>query len=98
MKLGGQPGNRNAKRENRMFSDSLRKSIAQANNSPDKLRKITDKLVKDAGDGNLMAIKEVADRLDGKAHQSVEVSGDAEKPLITRIEKIIVDPSNPSTT
>ena len=75
---GGAPkGSKNATKENRLFNSSLKRSIAQAKGSPDKLRKITDKLVTEAAKGNLMAIKEVADRLDGKAHQSVAHEVDA---------------------
>jgi hypothetical protein len=42
----------------------------------------------------VVAIKEVADRLDGKAPQAV--IGDSENPinLIHRIERVIVDPRN----
>ena len=38
-----------------------------------KLRKIAEKLVEKAVGGDIVAIKEVADRLDGKAHQSSDI-------------------------
>ena len=42
-------------------------------------------------EGNLMALKELADRLDGKPAQSVALSGDAENPLaFTEITRKIV--------
>lgn len=41
-----------------------------------KLRLIARKLVDKATEGDVPAIKEINDRVDGKAHQSVELSGD----------------------
>ncbi len=40
-----------------------------------RLRHIARKLVDKAAEGDVAAIKEVNDRVDGKAHQSVEMSG-----------------------
>jgi len=42
------------------------------------------RLVKDAHDGNFAAVKEIADRIDGKAVQSTELTGaDGENIIIT---------------
>lgn len=41
------------------------------------LELITKKLVELAKNGNIMAIKEIADRLDGKARQNIEMDLDA---------------------
>src|SRR5882762_11457371 len=75
------------------FRDALKLEIAQAD-GPRELRKIARALIKEAGSGNVMAIKEFADRLDGKVPQPV--AGDDENPLtlIHRIESIIVDTTN----
>lgn len=40
-----------------------------------KLRQVARKLIEKALDGDVPAIKEINDRIDGKAHQSVEMSG-----------------------
>lgn len=39
------------------------------------------KLIEKAGDGDITALKEIGDRLDGKAAQSVTVAGDPENPV-----------------
>ena len=41
-----------------------------------RLRLIARRLVDKAQEGDVAAIKEINDRVDGKAHQSVELSGD----------------------
>ena len=43
----------------------------------------------------LSASKEVLDRKYGKAAQSLTVAGDADSPLVTRIERVIVHSTNP---
>ena len=56
-----------------------------------KLRLIAKKLLKEAEAGNIQAIKEVTDRLDGKAAQSLTVAGDQDNPLqFEYIERRIV--------
>ncbi len=55
----------------------LRDDPAETNTT--KLRKIAEKLVENAMDGDIQAIKEVADRLDGKASQAI--IGDEESPV-----------------
>jgi len=53
----------------KVFQHELRKVLTQ---TPDKLRRIAEALVDAAADGDLGAIRELADRLDGKAHQTVD--------------------------
>ena len=46
-------------------------------------------------EGDLAAMKEINDRLDGKAAQSVSLTGDEDNPIaITRVERVIVKPTN----
>lgn len=54
----------------KLLSDDLRKVLAQ---DPSKIRKITEKLVDMAQEGDLSAIQMVFDRLEGKPHQTVEI-------------------------
>lgn len=59
------------------------------------LRRIADALIEKAAAGDVPAIKEVADRIDGKVPQALV--GDEDGPpinLVHRIERIIVDPAN----
>jgi hypothetical protein len=55
------------------FAQMLRIAIAEAGTRPGttRLRDVADALVNEAIDGNINAIKEIADRLDGKVPQGV---------------------------
>jgi ribosomal protein L17 len=56
------------------FANMLNIAIKEATaEGKEKLRIVADKLVELAMSGDLQAIKEVADRLDGKAAQSLDV-------------------------
>ena len=69
---GGQPNNQNAKK-GRLFFDQLRKELVQEDAI--KLRMIARKLVEAAQEGEPWAVKEIMDRVDGKAIQVTEMSG-----------------------
>jgi hypothetical protein len=70
---GGAPlGNQNGKKS-RLFYDQLRKALIQKDQL--NLRLIADKLVEKALDGESWAVKEIIDRVDGKAIQATEISG-----------------------
>lgn len=73
MKRGGQIGNKNATKENRLVGDMLRR-IAKQN--PEKLRKACEKVLDKAIEGDVSAFKEFADRLDGKSVQPVSGTGE----------------------
>jgi hypothetical protein len=49
------------------------------------LAKIADKLVREAAEGTPWAVKEVIDRLDGKAAQSLEVTGEVTTKLASEL-------------
>lgn len=61
-----------------------------------KLRGIVNALISKATEGDVSAIKEVADRAEGKVPQTHE-GGDEENPInvLHRIERVIVRPSKP---
>lgn len=83
-------GNQNAAK-GKIWNDALRKAIVQDNHL--RVKQAIEALLDKAAEGEQWAIKELADRLDGKAAQSVELKGDAENPLtITTIERVIIDP------
>lgn len=63
---GRPPGSQN---KDKPFRDALRKKIAEAAEDPKKLDRIAEKLFALAEDGDMQAIKELADRLDGKSPQ-----------------------------
>ncbi len=67
---GGAPrGNRNSAK-GRAWSDELRKELMMTKS----LNVVAVKLIEMAKDGDLGAIKEIGDRLDGKSVQSLEVT------------------------
>lgn len=78
------------------FAAMLRIAINEAGEKPGttRLRDIADALVTKAAEGDIPAIKEVADRLDGKVPQAV--IGDEDNPLhfVAAITRTIVDAKN----
>lgn len=86
-----QPGNNanpSGRRKGTPFTDALHLSISELEKKGDpksrrKLRVIAEALVEKAMTGDIQAIKEVADRLDGKPVQQQILSGDPDAPLHT---------------
>ena len=82
MSGGGQPGNTNANK-GKPWANALNRALASYEDpnvrSGDALRKIANKVIEQALDGNPVAIKEIGDRMDGKPHQSL--SGPENGPL-----------------
>jgi hypothetical protein len=72
----GQSGNPLGRLSEKPFRDALRMVIAAAGTDLKKLRRIAEALVEKAESGDLQAIKEVADRLDGKPALSAEITTD----------------------
>lgn len=68
--MAGTLGNTNSSKNNRLWGDTIRRAVAQSD--MERLRRIAEKLLDKAEEGDLAAIKELGDRLDGKAAQSVE--------------------------
>jgi hypothetical protein len=85
---GRPPGVQN---KDKPYRDALRRAIARAEqnkNDPHALDRIAEKHLARAAAGDVQAIKELADRLDGKPAQSI-IGGDDDDPavkLITRVE------------
>lgn len=78
--MGAPFGNSNAKKENRIFGDELRKAIAQDERK--RIRMGIERLLDKVSEGDLPAMKELADRTDGKPAQGVTISGDEDSPLL----------------
>lgn len=80
---GGAPvGNQNGKK-GKLFYDALRVALVQEDKK--KLRKITEKLVEAAEEGEPWAVKEIMDRMDGKPVNTTELTnaeGDAFKMVV----------------
>lgn len=84
---GGQLGNNNPAR-GKLWNDALRKAIVQ--DDKNRLNQAAQMLLDKAAEGEAWAIKELADRLDGKAFQSVELTGDADNPLSV-VSKVVLE-------
>jgi hypothetical protein len=85
-------GNSNSSKSNRLWGETIKRACMQYDGQ--RLRRIAERLLDQAEEGNIAAIKAIGDRLDGKPAQTI--SGDPENPLtvISKIERLIVDPAN----
>ena len=74
----------------KLIRDALMGAIRQ---SPEKLKKAAEKVLDEAAEGSISHMQFMADRIDGKAIQTI--AGDDENPLtvIQRIERIVLDPN-----
>lgn len=73
-------GNQNSgRRQEKPFRDALRMELAAVGDDSKALRMIAQKLIEKASEGDLQAIKELADRTDGKVPQAI--IGDEENPV-----------------
>lgn len=68
-------GNTNSSRSNRLWADTIRRAIIQSD--AERLRRIAEALLTKAEEGDLPAIKELGDRLDGKSIQAIDATVDA---------------------
>lgn len=88
----GQSGNPQGRGSDKLFAATLKRAIAQDDGK--KVRAAIDKLLDLAEAGEPWAIKELADRLDGKASQSVDLGSDPERPVLQKLIREIVRPDN----
>ncbi len=85
---GGAPkGNKNAAK-NKPWQDAINRALARyGEGSKDGgLNKLADKLLIKCADGDLSALKELGDRIEGKPAQSVTLAGDEDNPLHVKTE------------
>jgi ribosome-binding protein aMBF1 (putative translation factor) len=87
-------GNQNAAK-GKLWNDALRRAIAQ--DDRDRVRRAVDKLLDMAAEGEAWAIKELADRLDGKPHQSQSLENADGSPLLAGIQVTFVKPDGSGT-
>lgn len=80
-------GNANAAKENRLWGDTIRRTIAQDDGK--RLRAIAEKLLDAAAAGESWAVKEMGDRLDGKPVQAVTNDGDT--PFVVQVLRLADD-------
>lgn len=83
-------GNSNAIK-GKMFYDKLRKRLTQ---EPHRLERIVNELITQAEQGESWAVKEVIDRLDGKAVQTTEMQNSDGSPILSGIQVMFVKPQD----
>lgn len=79
----GQSGNPNGRPKSKPFKEAIQKALKEAGEDKDQLKLVAVALVAKAMDGDVPAIKELADRLDGKVTQPI--GGDDELPPVKMI-------------
>jgi hypothetical protein len=85
-------GNKNSSKENRIWGNIIRKLAIQEDYK--RLHAMAEKLYEKAAEGDLGAIKEVGDRLDGKAIAVQEITGADGKDLPIGIGISFVKPDD----
>ena len=63
-------GNTNSNKNNRLWADTLKRALIQADGN--KIRAIADALIEKAASGDVSAIRELGDRVDGKPTQQID--------------------------
>ena len=86
--VGAPIGNKNATKNN-PFLDAMKRALAQ---NPQKIGRIVDKVLEKAEEGESWAVKEVADRLDGKAVQANTLEDAEGNNITTSLEVIFRTP------
>lgn len=73
---------RSGRLKDTLWADAIRRALKRREDKdPRALEKLADVLVKMAEGGDLGALKELADRIDGKPAQQIIHTGDADNPL-----------------
>jgi len=95
----GQSGNPGGRKREKLWREALMRALARSDDGrpdgdPKALERLAARVVEMAMTGDMIAVKEIADRIDGKVAQTTILQGDEEGgPVqISRIEYVIVDP------
>lgn len=95
-KVGAPVGNTNSSKNNRIWANTIRKLAIQEDYR--RIHAIAEKLYEKAAEGDLGAIKEVGDRLDGKAVATQELTGPDGSNLPSGIGILFVKPDDSSVS
>ena len=76
--MGAPRGNLNAIKD-KPWSDAIRRACLADDGR--RLRVIAEKLLEKAIEGDIQAMKEIGDRMDGKSEQRTTLAGDVDAPL-----------------
>lgn len=91
--MGAPTGNQNAAKA-KVWQAAIKRALAEKSRLDQKeaLDDLALVLVAKAMDGDLGALKELGDRLDGKPAQALDVGGQSDNPIITEVVRRIVKP------
>lgn len=83
-------------KKEKSFANMLRIAISEASKdgTGTKLRKVAEKLVDVALEGDVSAIKEIADRLDGKVAQAITGGDENDAPLQVQLIRMVAPLTN----
>jgi len=70
--VGAPLGNQNSSKNNRLWAETIRRAVVQSDGK--RLRQIAEALLDKAAEGDIAAIKELGDRIDGKSVQASDVN------------------------
>jgi hypothetical protein len=90
----GNPGGR--PKRAKLWQDAIIRAVKRREqDDPKALEKLADALIRKVEEGDVSAIKEFGDRVDGRVAQAI-VGDDEADPInvLHRIERVIVDPAN----
>ena len=80
-------GNQNSSKNNRAWGKVVKKLAIQEDYK--RIHRVAEALFRKAEDGDVAAIKELGDRIDGKASQ--EITGDSDQPITIIVKTGIED-------
>lgn len=92
MPVGAPLGNHNAAK-GKIWHAAIMRALKKRSKTDqiEALDGIAEKLLDACSSGDLSALKELGDRLDGKPHQSADISNPDGTPLFSEICRVIVD-------
>lgn len=73
---------------NRIVRAAILRGIQEGQDPAQYMEEFTDKLKELARGGDIAALRELFDRVDGKAPQQVQLQGDEDKPLQVKISPV----------
>ncbi len=88
----GKSGNPSGGAKSKQFLAALNRAITQEDGK--RIRAAAEQLLDQAAAGEQWAIKELADRLDGKAGQAIDLGSDPDRPLLQKLVREIVKPDH----
>lgn len=93
-KKGGQPGNRNAANA-KVWKAAVMRALDKTGTDRKKaIDALAAALVEKGLTGDVAALKEIGDRVDGKSAQAINLGGQEDNPIVQKIERVIVDAPN----